>query len=149
MQIPIKKIVALAADHTGFELKNKMADVLEGLGFQVQDYGTFGAEPVSADDFATAVSNAIIDTRAGLGLLISATGNDMAIAANRYVNIKAALSWNIETANWARTHLNANVLCLPAHFMHVDEAVEILTCFFTTPFDEEEPSSLPPDDENW
>lgn len=130
-----KKVIAIGSDHAGYQLKNRLADVVEAQGFEVKDYGTFGPEAVDYPDYAHAVAGAVASGQADAGLLLCGAGNGVAITANKYREIRAALCWNQEVASLARKHNDANILCLPARYLTPEEAERIVTLFFTTPFD--------------
>jgi ribose 5-phosphate isomerase B len=72
---------------------------------------------------------------ADMGILICGSANGVAITANKYAAIRAALCWNEEIARLARAHNNANILCLPARFIEKDEAIKIIKAFFSTNFE--------------
>jgi ribose 5-phosphate isomerase B len=128
-------IVAVAADHGGYDLKCVLLTELRELGFEVLDLGTDGPESVDYPDFAEAVATAIGDGRAQRGLLVCGSGIGMSIAANRHRGIRAALCHDALTARLARAHNDANVLCLGGRLVGIERAKDCVNAFFTTPFD--------------
>jgi ribose 5-phosphate isomerase B len=81
------------------------------------------------------VANAIVDNKVDCGILICGSGNGVAITANKHANIRAALCWNENIAVLARKHNNANILVLPARFVSVDEAINMINIFLKEPFE--------------
>src|SRR6185295_17519881 len=86
-------------------------------------------------DFAHAVADAIEKKAASLGVLVCGSGNGVCMTANKHKGIRAALCWNEELATLARTHNNANVLCLPARFVSEEKAFSILDAFLSASFE--------------
>ncbi|WP_299285420.1 ribose 5-phosphate isomerase B [uncultured Mucilaginibacter sp.] len=125
--------IAIGADHAGFELKETLRSSL--TEYQLKDFGTYSAESVDYPDFAHPVAFAVENGEFDLGILICGSGNGIAITANKHQGIRAAICWNIELASLARKHNNANVLCLPARFIPVKEALAITQTFLTTEFE--------------
>ncbi len=128
-------IVAVAADHGGYDLKTALLPELEALGFAVLDLGTHSAESVDYPTYASAVAQALAGGKAQRGLLICGTGIGMSIAANRHRAIRCALAHDATTARLARQHNDANVLALGGRILGVEVAKDCLKAFFATPFD--------------
>ena len=128
-------IVAVAADHGGYELKTALLPELKALGFEVLDLGTTSTDSVDYPNFANAVADAIGNGRAQRGMLICGTGIGMSIAANRNRHVRCALAHDVTTAQLARQHNDANVLALGARVLGVETAKACLRTFFTTAFD--------------
>ena len=128
-------IVAIAADHGGYELKAALLPELKALGFEVMDLGTHAADSVDYPNFANAVAEAIGSGRAQHGVVICGTGIGMSIAANRHRHIRCALAHDVTTAQLARQHNDANVLALGARVLGVEVAKACLRTFFTTAFE--------------
>ena len=110
-------VIALAADHAGFELKNSLKDVLSEHGFPLLDLGPETADPVDYPDMADKLAAALKDERAQRGLLVCGTGIGIAIAANRHPWIRAAVCHDATAARLAREHNDANVLALGARLI--------------------------------
>jgi ribose 5-phosphate isomerase B len=128
-------IVAVGADHGGVALKNRLAaSLLEG-GHQVLDFGTDGPASVDYPDYAQAVCRAVGKNEAALGILVCGTGNGMAIAANRYPDIRCGLAHDVTTARLTRAHNNANVLAIGARIIGEEVALDILGAFLSTPYE--------------
>jgi len=121
--------IALAADHAGFELKEKMAAHLKGAGFEVMDLGTGDQEPVDYPDFALAIGKALREGRAERGILICGSGVGACVAVNKIKGIRAGQG--VE-------HDNINVLCLGARVIGEELAKELITAFLSAKFTGEE-----------
>jgi len=137
--------IFVAADHAGLPLKKYLIHEFASLPWK--DLGTQTDESVDYPDFSDLVAEKI-NTNAQknkepqstfhnsiMGLLICGSGQGMAIRANRFRHVRAALCWNTEIAKIARAHNDANILCLGARFVESKLAAQILTTFLTTPFE--------------
>ena len=127
--------IAVGADHAGFAYKTAIVDLLENKGFKVKDCGTYSEESVDFPDFAHPVANAVENGEAGCGILICGSANGVAITANKHQGIRAALCWQTEVAKLAREHNNANIICLPARFISMPQATEMVNIFLRTAFE--------------
>jgi ribose 5-phosphate isomerase B len=127
--------ILIAADHAGFELKEKLEAELKKLGFAVRDLGTNSAESTDYADYAHPLAKEVSEGRAKRGVLLCGTGLGMSYVANRYPNVRAAVSWSQEVAALARSHNDANVLVVPARFVTDADAVKILKTWLDTPFE--------------
>ena len=127
-------IVAIAADHGGYELKTALLPELKALGFEVLDLGTDSTDSVDYPNFANAVADALGTGRAQRGVLICGTGIGMSIAANRHRYIRCALAHDVTTAQLARQHNDANVLALGARVLGIEMAKACVETFLATSF---------------
>jgi ribose 5-phosphate isomerase B len=127
--------ILIASDHAGFELKEKLEAELHRRGFAVRDLGTSSSDSADYADFAHPLAKEVSDGRARRGVLLCGTGLGMSYVANRYPNVRAAVTWSPEVAELARSHNDANVLVLPARFVSEDEAKQILARWLETPFE--------------
>jgi ribose 5-phosphate isomerase B len=128
-------LVAVAADHGGYELKSLLVPELRALGYEPLDLGTGNAEPVDYPDYADKLAEAVSQGRAKFGVLICGTGIGMSIAANRNRGIRAALCHDGLTARLARQHNDANVLALGGRILGVELAKDCLRNFLATKFE--------------
>jgi ribose 5-phosphate isomerase B len=127
-------VIAIAADHAGFELKKELRGVLEAEGRRVLDLGVDSAEPADYPDVARRLAQAIKDGRAARGVLICGTGIGIGMAANRHPWIRAAPCTGVTSARLAREHNDANVLALGARLTGIAVATDCLRTFLETPF---------------
>jgi ribose 5-phosphate isomerase B len=126
--------LAIAADHGGFVLKEKLRGRLAGLGHEVADYGTRSTESCDYPDFAHAVGEAVAEGRADRGILICTTGIGMAMAANKVVGVRAAPAQSDDEVRMTREHNDANVLTLGAKYVDERRALELIQVFLETEF---------------
>lgn len=127
--------IAIAADHAGFEEKEKLKSVLRELGVDFDDFGTDSLTSVDYPDFARKVAEAVAHGEYQQGLLVCGSGTGMAISANKVPGIRAAVAWSAETARLARQHNDANVLAIGARTTPEGEIPNILKAWFTANFE--------------
>jgi ribose 5-phosphate isomerase B len=127
--------IALAADHAGYEEKEKIKLALDELGVEYVDMGTASTDSVDYPDYAKKVGEAVSKGEFEQGLLVCGSGTGMAIAANKVKGVRAAVAWNEDIARLAREHNDANVLALPARFMSDAEANKVLKAWFGAHFE--------------
>ncbi|MDG4945373.1 ribose 5-phosphate isomerase B [Weeksellaceae bacterium KMM 9713] len=127
--------IAIGADHAGFELKEKIKQLLTSKGIEVEDFGTHSTESVDYPDYAHPTANAVENKDADLGILLCGSGNGIAMAANKHQNIRAAICWTTELAELARQHNNANILVLPARFISEELGLKIVEAYLNTDFE--------------
>src|SRR5882672_8759255 len=128
------RVVAIGADHGGFELKQQLKGHLRDWGYQVLDLGTDSPEAVDYPDFAEAVGNAVARGEACLGIVLDSAGIGSSIAANKVPGVRAALCYDRATARNSREHSDANVLTLGAKLISQETAREILAVWLATSF---------------
>ncbi|MDZ7606786.1 MAG: ribose 5-phosphate isomerase B [Cyclobacteriaceae bacterium] len=127
--------IAIASDHAGYPLKAMVAEWLISQFTNVKDYGTFNEQSVDYPDFAHVVAGEVESGNFDMGVLICGTGIGVDITANKHQGIRSALCWHKDIARLAKSHNNANIICLPGRFINFEEAKEILTTFFNTSFE--------------
>lgn len=130
--------VALAADHAGFELKERLAKILAEAGHAVYDLGTHSSEPVDYPDFAAAAGQAVIDGRAERAVVVCGSGAGACIAANKLKGIRAAMAHDTYTAHQMVEHDDVNVLCLGSRVIGEKLAEEVTGAFLAARFSGEE-----------
>ncbi|MDZ5445796.1 ribose-5-phosphate isomerase [Micromonospora sp. 4G57] len=127
--------VYLGSDHAGFELKVHLANHLATQGYEVVDVGPHAFDP--DDDypaFCLHTGDRVVNDPGSLGVVIGGSGNGEQIAANKVAGVRAALAWNIDTAQLAREHNDANIIAVGARQHTLDEATALVEAFLTTPF---------------
>jgi len=127
--------IAIASDHAGYELKEKLKRYLLNSGFIIVDFGTHTNRSVDYPDYAFKVAKAVSRRRFDRGILICGTGIGMSIAANKVKGVRAAVCWNEKTAELSRKHNNANILCLGARVIGYRKAKKIVDVWLTTSFE--------------
>lgn len=129
------KPIALGADHAGIAYKNEVKEWLEKKGFEVKDFGTFNTDSVDYPDFAHPTATSVAKGEAAFGILFCGTANGVAITANKHAGIRAGLCWLPEIAALTRLHNDANIICIPARFVSVELAFEMIEKFMHTAFE--------------
>jgi ribose 5-phosphate isomerase B len=127
--------IALGCDHRGFKLKQVIMGLLQELGYSHHDFGCYSADPADFPDFAQKVGDAVASGDFDQGILICSSGIGMSIAANKVKGIRAALCHDTFTAQRARGHNNANILCLGSDSLEVEPALEITKTYLHTDFE--------------
>ncbi len=133
-ETPARPVVALGADHGGFPLKEHLKGAIAAAGFEVLDLGTYDTQAVDYPDFAVAVARAVADGRAWRGIMIDGAGIGSAMAANKIAGVRAALCYDLTTAQNAREHNDANVLTLGGTLIGTRLAVDIVRTFLSAAF---------------
>lgn len=132
------KRVALAADHAGFSLKEKIAAHLRKSEFEVMDLGTHNEKPVDYPDFARAIGKALQKGKADRGILICGSGVGACVAVNKMRSIRAGLCHDTYSAHQSVEHDDINVLCLGARVIGEELARELVSAFLSARFTGEE-----------
>src|SRR5215211_764130 len=129
-----KKVVAIGADHGGFELKEALKPELKTLGFEINDVGTNSKEAVDYPDFAHAVAKAVSTGKAWRGIMIDGAGIGSCIVANKVPGVRAGMAYDYSSAVNSREHNDTNVLTLGAGLIGVGLAKQIIKTWLTTEF---------------
>jgi ribose 5-phosphate isomerase B len=128
------RVVALGADHGGYELKEQLKSYLRDWGYLVLDLGADTTAPVDYPDFAEVVAGAVARGDAWRGVVVDSAGIGSSIAANKVPGARAALCYDRATARNSREHNDANLLSLGARLLSPESAREILAVWLETPF---------------
>lgn len=131
MSLPI----GLCSDHAGYELKEIVKGYLESQGYEVRDFGTHSTESCDYADFAHPCARAVENGEVYPAIAMCGSGNGIAMTLNHHRDIRAALCWDVELAQLARAHNDANVLVMPARFIAPEKALAIVDTFLSTPFE--------------
>lgn len=127
--------IAIGNDHAGPEYKKEITSFLQNKGIEVINYGTDTIDSVDYPDFIHPVAKAINENTAALGIIICGSGNGANMTANKYEKVRSALCWNKEIVSLARSHNNANILSIPARFVSLPQALDMVATFLETPFE--------------
>lgn len=128
------EIIALASDHRGYDLKTQLLTLIRDLGYVPLDLGTNSAERVDSQDYAVAAARALKNGQAKKAIIICGSGNGIAMAANRFSHVRAAIVPHATAARLAREHNDANVMSLAADFLGIEVIRECVQVFLKTPF---------------
>lgn len=127
--------MAIGSDHAGYLFKEIVKKHLVDAGWAVVDKGAISVDSVDYPDVAHPVAELVASGAAAAGILLCGSGNGVSMTANKHQGIRAALCWNEESATLARQHNNANILCLPARFIHLSDAIKMVDIFLATSFE--------------
>jgi len=125
----------IGTDHAGFEVKPFVIEYLKKKGIEVEDLGTYSSESVDYPDFAHKVAKAVLANPGSKGILICGTGIGMSLAANKHKGIRAALCHDYYTAQMARKHNNANILCFGARIVGKGVIESIIEAWLNSEFE--------------
>lgn len=129
------KPIAIGSDHAGFEYKTALIDWLEKKGYQVKDFGTHSTDSVDYPDFAHPTASSVEAGETAFGILLCGSANGVAMTANKHPHIQAGLCWQNDVAKLVRQHNNANIICIPARFVSLALAEQMIELFMTTEFE--------------
>src|SRR5436305_14680288 len=127
--------ISLGTDHAGYRLKEKVKELLDSLGHEVVDFGTFSDESVDYPLFIRPAAEAVARGECDRGIVFGGSGNGEAMAANKVQGVRCALCWNEETARLSRQHNDANVLSIGQRMIPEDLALKIVRVWLETPFE--------------
>ncbi len=129
------KKVAIACDHAGYKIKEFLKEYLQSKGIEVEDFGTNSEKSVDYPDFAHPMAEFVEQGKADFGISICGSGNGISMTVNKHQGIRAALCWNTEIAALAKKHNNANVCSLPARFVTLEQAKDIVEAYMQAEFE--------------
>jgi len=127
--------IAIGCDHAGYILKEMVKDILSKEGFLFKDFGAFSEESVDYPDFIHPLAKEVNEGKYTRGIIICGSGNGVAMVANKYPDVRAAVCWNNEIAELARKHNDANIIALSARFITINESLEMIRIFLSTDFE--------------
>lgn len=129
------KIIPMACDHAGYELKEYLKKYLTEKGYEIKDFGTYSSNSVDYPDMIHPLAKEINEGVYEIGVIMCGSANGVSMVANKYPNVRCALCWEEEIAKLAKQHNNANIISLPARFISQEKASLILDAFLTTDFE--------------
>jgi len=127
--------IAIGADHAGFAYKTELIAWLEQKGLRVQDFGTHSTDSVDYPDYAHPTATSVEKGESAFGILLCGSANGVCMTANKHQGIRAGLSFMPEVARLIRQHNNANIICIPARFVALPLAQEMIEIFMQTAFE--------------
>jgi ribose 5-phosphate isomerase B len=125
----------IATDHAGIDLKDYTVELLKQKGLEVIDLGPFNKDRVDYPDYAVKVAQSVLADSASQGILICGSGIGMSMAANRFHGIRAALCHDAYTAQVAREHNDANILCFGERIVGKGVAESIIDSWLASKFE--------------
>lgn len=131
----MKESIAIASDHAGYKMKLAIISYLEELGYNLKDFGAYTSRSANYPDFGHPLATAVEQGEFRLGISLCGSGNGINMVTNKHQGIRGALCWNKEIARLARSHNDSNICSLPARFIDLDQAKEIVDVFLGTEFE--------------
>ena len=128
--------ISIGNDHAGTDYKFAIVKLLESKGIKVNNYGTDANDSVDYPDFVHPVAKDLVAKEADFGILICGSANGVAMTANKYQEVRAGLCWTNEIVELIRQHNNANILCIPARYTSIPQALKMVETFLATEFEE-------------
>ena len=131
----MSKVIPMACDHAGFELKEFLKSTLTERGLEIKDFGTYSSDSVDYPDMIHPLAKEINDGNFEFGIIMCGSANGVSMVANKYPNVRCALCWQEEIAQLAKQHNNANIIALPARFISKEKALSIVDAYLNTEFE--------------
>ncbi|MFD2822550.1 ribose 5-phosphate isomerase B [Lacinutrix iliipiscaria] len=127
--------ISIGNDHAGTDYKFAILKHLEAKGFTVKNYGTDTNESVDFPDYVHPVAQDVDNKRVDFGILICGSANGVAMTANKYQHVRAGICWMNEITQLTRQHNNANIMCIPARYTAIPQAIKMVDTFLNTAFE--------------
>ncbi len=127
--------ISIGNDHAGTDYKFAIVKHLESKGFTITNYGTDSFDSVDYPDFVHPVAQDVDTKKVDFGILICGSANGVAMTANKYQNVRAGICWMKEITELTRLHNNANVMCIPARYTAIPQAIQMVDVFLETLFE--------------
>ena len=127
--------ISIGNDHAGPDYKKAIVQYLENKGYTVINHGTDTTDSVDYPDFVHPVAQDVERGAVDFGIIICGSGNGVAMTANKYPKVRAALCWIKEISALARQHNDANIISIPARYTSVQQAIDMVDTFLNTPFE--------------
>jgi ribose 5-phosphate isomerase B len=127
--------ISLGSDHAGFRYKEKVKALVQELGHEPKDFGTFNEDPVDYPTFIRPAAEGVARGECDRGIVFGGSGNGEAMAANKVRGVRCGLAWNEESARLSRKHNDANVLSIGERMISEDLLVKIVRLWLETPFE--------------
>jgi len=127
--------IAIGNDHAGTDYKLAIVGMLKSKGIEVVNYGTDGTDSVDYPDFVHPVATDVEKGNVDFGIVICGSGNGASMTINKHQGVRGALCWTKEITALAREHNDANILSLPARFIALAQALEMVQTFVSTEFE--------------
>ena len=127
--------ISIGNDHAGTDYKFAILKHLEKKGYTVTNYGTDSNDSVDYPDFVHPVAKDVNNNKVAFGILICGSANGVAMTANKYQNVRAGICWINEITELIRQHNNANIICIPARYTAIPQAIKMVDTFLSTKFE--------------
>ncbi|TCK67853.1 ribose 5-phosphate isomerase B [Winogradskyella wandonensis] len=127
--------ISIGNDHAGPDYKQAIVKHLQTKGITVTNYGTDSFDSVDYPDFVHPVAKDVNEAKVDFGILICGSANGVAMTANKYPNVRAGICWMNEITELTRQHNNANIICIPARYTAIPQAIKMVDTFLNTAFE--------------
>ena len=127
--------IALGSDHAGYHYKEAVKAHLQQAGHQVSDFGTDSDAQCDYPDFVRPAAQAVADGTCDAGIVFGGSGNGEAIVSNKVKGVRCAVCWSPETAEWAKTHNNANVISIGQRTITQEQALQVVDTWLGAEFE--------------
>ncbi|MDB9960496.1 ribose 5-phosphate isomerase B [Oceanihabitans sp.] len=127
--------ISIGNDHAGTDYKFAILKHLEARGYTVTNYGTDANDSVDFPDYVHPVAQDVENKKVDFGILICGSANGVAMTANKYQHVRAGICWMNEITELTRLHNNANVICIPARYTAIPQAIKMVDTFLNTAFE--------------
>lgn len=127
--------ISIGNDHAGTDYKFEIVKYLKSQGILVTNYGTDSLESTDYPDFIHPVAEDVKNKKVDFGIIICGSGNGANMTANKHKGVRSALCWTKEIVALAREHNNANILSIPARYISLPQAIEMVKTFLETKFE--------------
>ncbi len=127
--------ISIGNDHAGTDYKKAILSHLETKRYTIINYGTDTLNSIDYPDIVHPVARDVNDDKVDFGILICGSANGVAMTANKYKNVRAGVCWTNEITTLTRQHNNANIICIPARFTSIPQAIKMVDTFLTTDFE--------------
>jgi len=129
------KKIAIGSDHAGYKLKEYLKEYLQSQQYAITDFGTYSEESMDYPDAIHPLAAAVDRNEFEKGVIICGSGNGVAMVANKYKLVRAAVCWNDEIVRLTRRHNDANIIALPARFISSEQGLTFLQIFLNADFE--------------
>lgn len=127
--------ISIGNDHAGTDYKFAIIEHLKAKGYTITNYGTDNSDSVDYPDFVHPVAHDVDTKKVNFGILICGSANGVAMTANKYQNVRAGICWINEITELTRQHNNANIMCIPARYTAIPQAIKMVDTFLETEFE--------------
>lgn len=126
--------IAISSDHAGVDFKTEIIEIFSEE-HNITDLGAKDKTSVDYPDYVHPLAEGISNDKYDIGILICGSGNGVSMTANKHKNVRAALCWNVEISELARQHNDANIISIPARFVDLEDALDMIDIFIGTEFE--------------